>query len=57
MKLICPVEGCGKEFEDVPGVDAIKRLSGHLTGKHCLRGEAFFEVLGAAYKQWSEGKQ
>lgn len=44
--LVCFI--CGKEYETVGDVQDTRRLSGHLTGKHHLKGDAFFEALGRA---------
>lgn len=44
--LVCPL--CGKAYETVGDVQDTNRLSGHLTGKHHLKGDAFFEALGRA---------
>jgi len=47
--LICPK--CEKEFKDVPGVRADKRLSGHLAGKHNLKGDEYWKAMGEAFKR------
>ena len=44
--LVCFI--CGKAFETVGDVQDTKRLSGHLTGKHHLKGRAFYWALGYA---------
>ena len=48
----CPL--CGKEYADVPGVDKWKRLGGHLTGKHGLKGDRYWKALGLALKEFHE---
>lgn len=47
MKLTCPI--CGKEYEDQPGVSAHRRLQAHLTGRHCLSGDAYLETMQLAF--------
>jgi len=52
MKLICP--RCGKEYEDQPGVPADKRLQGHLTAKHNLKGNDYWAAMAEAYRKYCD---
>lgn len=44
--LKCPI--CGKGYETIGEVTDAKRLIGHLTGKHKLKGEAFQDAFNEA---------
>ena len=50
-RVICPIPSCGKLYQDWNGTVPIEQVErsfkSHLTGKHCLRGEAFKQ----AYKE------
>jgi len=44
--LVCPK--CGVEYADLPDVPKIRRLGGHLSGKHGLSGQERLEALAEA---------
>ncbi len=52
--LKCPK--CGKEYKDQPDLPADKRLSGHLTGKHGLRGDEYWRAMAQAYHKLMEAR-
>lgn len=43
--VTCPVPGCGKIYQDWNGLRSVEQLErsfrSHLTGKHCLKGDAY----------------
>jgi len=52
--LRCPIHGCGARYEDLPGLPAERRLSKHLTGKHCLSGKRYLEAMREALEEAQE---
>jgi len=42
----CPL--CGKEYRGLPSIPLAKRLRGHLTGKHCKKGEELQRLMSIA---------
>jgi len=53
--ITCPVEGCGKVYQDWNALrtkdEVEKSFRSHLTGKHCLKGEAFKEAYLCAKRE------
>jgi hypothetical protein len=54
-KLVCPK--CGKIYLTIAELTALKRLGGHLTGKHGLKGDDYFHALGQALERAHKEKQ
>ena len=50
--IICPVDGCGKMYQElaklIPKEQVERSFKAHLTGKHCLSGEAFQKAFKTA---------
>lgn len=53
--VTCPLAGCGQLYQDWNGTRTVKEIErsykAHLTGKHCLKGEAFKKAYREAQRE------
>jgi len=56
-KLVCPVEGCGKEYDKDTMDEALRSMQAHLTGMHCLKGDAYRKAMERVRDEYRDRKR